>query len=405
MEEVADILRCLESRETVSLAIKLIRELARKLRLSNQFPIKIMNFCGTHEWTAVRYGIRSLIPEGVELVAGPGCPVCVTPGVVIEQAVRLSLEGVRVYTYGDAFKTPSTSPSSPRSLAEAKALGADIRVVYSFLDAILDSKKDGKESVFLGIGFETTAPSYSIPIYNNKVPSNLKLLSVLRLTPPIMRYTVKLYKERGLFPIKGVVAPGHVSVIIGASAWEFLPREFNIATAVSGFEGVDLLLSITEVMKMISENSPGLYIEYRRAVSWEGNLTAKKYIGEVFEEVDSAWRGIGYVPKSGLRLRDKFKEFDAYEQYGLKPAGPENYVLTTAATGSFDLPPACRCGEVVLGIAKPTQCPMFMKACTPSRPYGPCMVSQEGTCHIWARYGDLSYKSLRLVTGSGNLAT
>ncbi|MCX8184660.1 MAG: hydrogenase formation protein HypD [Sulfolobales archaeon] len=384
--DIEKLLKHLGSERVVSVALELTREYLDKLRSRGEIPVKIMNFCGTHEWTAVRFGVRSLLPEGVELVAGPGCPVCVTPGVVIEQAVKLALDGVRVYTFGDAFKAPTTSPKPPRSLAEARAQGADVRVVYSFLDAIQDVKKDSRESVFLGIGFETTAPSYAIPLHKLKVPLNLKLLSALRLTPPIMRYTVKLYRERGLLPIRGVIAPGHVSTVIGVSVWEFLPKEFGIATAISGFDGVDLLISIAEIVRMIAEESPGLYNEYRRVVRWEGNPQAKTYINEVFEEVDSAWRGIGYVSRSGLKLREKFREFDAYEQYGLRPPGPERYVLTTAA-GSPDLPPACRCGEVVLGIAKPTQCPMFMTVCTPGNPYGPCMVSQEGTCYIWYKYG------------------
>jgi len=377
---------------TAPTIVKLIELYYSRIKSSEEAPIKIMNFCGTHEWTTVRYGIRALVPEGIDLVAGPGCPVCVTPGKTIEQAVKLSIEGVRVYTFGDAFRVPSTSLRSPRSLAEAKAMGADVRVVYSFYDAVTDSRSDGKEAVFLGIGFETTAPSYAIPIHEGKVPKNMKLLSVLRLTPPIMRYTIKLYRERGLLPIRGVIAPGHVSVVTGASAWEFLPREFGIATVVSGFEGIDVLISIAEILRMILERKPGLYIEYRRAVKWDGNPAAKNYISSVFEEVDAAWRGIGYVPRSGLMLREKYREVDAYHQYGLRPPGPEDYVLTsTGQTSEAELPPSCRCNEVVLGIAKPSQCPMFMKGCRPERPYGPCMVSQEGTCYIWARYGGANF--------------
>lgn len=384
--------------------VKLIESYYSRIKSFEEVPIKIMNFCGTHEWTTVRYGIRALVPDGIDLVAGPGCPVCVTPGKIIEQIVRLSLEGVRVYTFGDAFRVPSTSLKSPRNLAEAKAIGADVRIVYSFYDAVRDSKNDGRESIFLGIGFETTAPSYAVPIFEGKVPKNLKLLSVLRLTPPIMRYTIKLYRERGLLPIRGVIAPGHVSVVTGASVWEFLPREFGIATVVSGFEGIDLLISIAEILRMILERKPGLYVEYRRAVKWDGNLTAKNYVSSVFEEVDAAWRGIGYVPRSGLMLRDKYRELDAYYQYGLRPPGPEDYVLTSAGrTLEAELPPSCRCSEVVLGIAKPSQCPMFMKGCRPERPYGPCMVSQEGACYIWAKYGGADLLgSIKKIKQSGN---
>lgn len=395
-EDVAKLLKVFGSAEVVSAALRVIRDYHGKLRSSGGVPLKIMNFCGTHEWTAVRYGIRSLLPDGLDLIAGPGCPVCVTPGPLIDYAVKLSLEGIRVYTFGDALRAPSTSTKTPRSLAEAKAMGADVKVVYSFYDAVLDAKKDRKDAVFLGIGFETTAPSYAVPLLEARVPANLKFLSALKLTPPIMRYTVKLYKERGLLPIRGVIAPGHVSVVTGASAWDFLPREFGIATVVSGFDGIDLLVSVAEIVRMVAEGRPSLYIEYRRAVSWDGNQVAKKYINEVYEVVDSAWRGIGYIPGSGLQLKEKFRVYDAYEQYGLKPPGPEGYVLTTAKLYTdVDLPPACRCGEIVLGIVTPTQCPMFMKSCTPERPYGPCMVSQEGTCYIWAKYGGVGVGVLR----------
>ncbi len=394
--EVEGFLKLLLSNKVATVALRIIREYAEALRKGGSTPVKIMNFCGTHEWTAVRYGIRSLLPREVELVAGPGCPVCVTPGTIIEYAVKLSTDGVRVYTFGDSFKAPSTGTRSPRSLAEARSLGADVRVVYSFYDAVVSAREDGRESVFLGIGFETTAPSYAIPLASGKVPRNLKLLSALRLTPPVMRYTVKLYRERGLLPIRGVIAPGHVSAVVGASAWEFLPKEFSLPTAVSGFEGVDLVVSIAALLRMLAEGRSGVYLEYSRVVSWSGNPVAKKYIAEVFEEVDSAWRGIGYIPRSGLTLKESYREFDAYYEYGLKPPGPEGYVLTTArSTPGADLPPGCRCGEVVLGIAKPTHCPMFMRTCTPERPYGPCMVSSEGTCFIWARFGGYLGDALR----------
>ena len=394
--EVEGLLKSLLSNRVAKAALRVIREYAEALRKGGSTPVKVMNFCGTHEWTAVRYGIRSLLPKEVELVAGPGCPVCVTPGAIIDYAVKLSIDGVRVYTFGDSFKAPSTSTRSPRSLAEARSLGADVRVVYSFYDAVVSAREDSRESIFLGIGFETTAPSYAIPLASGKVPRNLKLLSALRLTPPVMRYTVKLYRERGLLPIRGIIAPGHVSAVIGAAAWEFLPKEFSLPTAVSGFEGVDLVVSIAVVLKMLAEGRPGLYLEYSRVVSWSGNLVAKKYIAEVFEEVDSAWRGIGYIPRSGLALKERYREFDAYYEYGLKPPGPDGYVLTTArSTLDVDLPPGCRCGEVVLGIAKPTHCPMFMRTCTPERPYGPCMVSSEGTCFIWAKFGGYLGDALR----------
>jgi len=341
---------------------------------------KVINFCGTHEWTVTYYGIRNIMPREVELVAGPGCPVCITPASAVEAAIKLALDGIRVYTFGDSFKLPTTSLRGPRSLAEAAGMDGNIKVVYSFVDAIKDAAEYKKDAVFLGIGFETTAPSYAILFKYGKVPKNLKFLSVLRLTPPIMRHTIEVHFRKSLIDYIGVVAPGHVSTIIGASAWEFLPRDYKIPTVVAGFEPIDVMIAIEKILYMMISKKPGIYIEYSRSVTWNGNLYAKAMMKEVFNVVDAMWRGIGFVPQSGLSLADKYKEWDAAIQYGFL----ENSFQAVAE------PPGCKCGEVVLGIAKPIQCPLFMKACTPERPYGPCMVSSEGTCLIWALYGGYS---------------
>lgn len=350
--------------------------------LSERFggSIKVMNFCGTHEWTTTHYGLRSLMPDSVELVAGPGCPVCITPHTYVDELVKLSLEGVRVYTFGDAYRLPSNSTKIPRNLFEAQALGGDVKVVYSFVDAIKDARSYGRDSAFFGIGFETTAPSYALPLRGGDVPKNLKLLSALRLTPPVMRFTVELYGRKGLIPIRGVIAPGHVSTIVGAAAWEFLPKEFNIPAVISGFEPIDVLMSVSEILKMLRNNKPSVVVEYRRLVRWEGNLFAKSSVEDVFDVCDAAWRGIGLVPMSGLELRERFGEYDAVKEYGLKKP--------SEVSGSDTLP-GCRCSEVVLGMVKPVECPMFLRGCSPEAPYGPCMVSSEGTCRIWASYGGL----------------
>ena len=340
--------------------------------------IKIMDFCGTHEWTVTHYGLRSLMPPEVELVAGPGCPVCITPAYYVDVLIKLSLEGVRVYTYGDAYRLPGSGKRGKelRSLEEARAAGGDVAVVYSFLDAIRMARKDKKPSVFFAIGFETTAPATAGPVVHGIVPDNLKILNVHRLTPPIMRYTFTTHKEN---PIKGVIAPGHVSTIVGAKAWEFAVKEYGIPTVVAGFEPIDVLLAILEILKQHVEGKPRLVNEYKRAVTWEGNKKAQKLINECCEVVDAAWRGIGFVPNSGLAFREKYHNIDAMHEYGIKELTPEEW--------KYDLPPGCRCAEVTLGIAKPTDCPLFMKVCTPGTPYGPCMVSSEGACSVWARFG------------------
>lgn len=348
--------------------VELIRELARRV---DKEVIKVMDFCGTHEWTITSYGLRSLMPENVELVAGPGCPVCVTPGHYVEGLVKLSLEGFNVFTYGDSYKLPSVKGARPRSLAEAKMLGGKVTVIYSFLDAIKEaSKRRSEEHVFFAVGFETTMPAVAEPIYNRLLPSNLTVLSAHRFTPPIARYLLENVRE---VKIDGIIAPGHVSAVIGYNAWEFLVRDFNIPTVVAGFEPVDVLLAILSILKQRVGGRPALINEYTRVVKPDGSLRAKKTISEVFDIVDSYWRGIGVVPSSGASLKDEFKDHDASLRYGIQEKSDFSDVL-----------PGCRCGEVTLGKVKPTSCPLFMKSCTPENPYGPCMVSSEGTCRIWA---------------------
>ena len=356
---------------------RLIRKYASALRSRGFKIIKLMNFCGTHEWTTVHYGLRGLMPREVELVAGPGCPVCITPSLCVEHAIKLSLEGVTVYTFGDAFRLPATREvRGARSLREAKALGGSVRVVYSFMDAIRDATKRSCEAVFLAIGFETTAPGYAIPLARGLVPKNLKLLSALRLTPPAARHAILATVERGLEPVRGIIAPGHVSTVTGAEPWDRLSRELGLPAVISGFEPLDLMLSVVMLLRMIYLGRVGAEVEYRRLVTWEGNVLAKKFINEVFQVSDAAWRGLGVIPDSGLELTGPYVKYDAYREYGLKiPDGRE------------DMPSGCRCADVIMGLAKPVECPLFMKVCTPSRPYGPCMVSSEGTCAIWARFG------------------
>ncbi len=366
----------LRSRELAGVAVRLIRRYASELAARGFASVKLMNFCGTHEWTTVHFGIRSLVPPNVELVAGPGCPVCITPSACVEAAIQLALDGVTVYTFGDAYRLPALRPvRGARSLIEAKAAGGDVRVVYGFADAVRDARS-AREAVFLAIGFETTAPSYALPLAKGLVPPNLKLITALRLTPPAAKRAIAAAVERGLEPVRGIIAPGHVSTVTGAEPWDRLARELGLPAVVSGFEPVDLLASIATLLRMLAEGRVGAEVEYGRLVTWEGNVAAKKLIAEVFEVADAAWRGLGVIPESGLELRGPYRVHDAWEEYGLPRPGPEG-----------DMPAGCRCADVILGLAKPTDCPLFMKACTPSKPYGPCMVSSEGTCAIWARFG------------------
>ncbi len=349
----------------------------RKAAAGLQGPVKIMDFCGTHEWTITHYGLRSLMPDNVELVAGPGCPVCVTPGYYVEAAVRLAMDGIRIFTYGDSYRLQGPPETDlPKSLEEAGSRGGRVEVVYSVLDAVRMAREDGEESVFLAVGFETTAPATLAPIRAGDAPDNLRFINVHRLTPPITRYVLETHPEA---PIRGIIAPGHVSAITGAKAWAFIPEEYGIPTVVAGFEPIDVLLAILEILRQVREGKARLVNEYSRVVSWDGNLEAQRLMGETCDVVDAGWRGIGFVPASGLAFKGEFRRYDALEAYGIPEMTPEAW--------RRDLPPGCRCAEVTLGMARPTDCPMFLTACTPERPYGPCMVSSEGTCAIWAKFG------------------
>ncbi|MCS7119386.1 MAG: hydrogenase formation protein HypD [Archaeoglobaceae archaeon] len=366
------------NQDLASGVVKIIETLWKNIKSKKNIErIRIMNFCGTHEWTTTRYGLRSLLPEGIELIAGPGCPVCITPSYYVEVAIKLSLEGLRVYTYGDAYRLPALKEiEGVRSLAEAKTIGGDVSVVYSLLNAIKDAQQNRKKSVFFAVGFETTYPIYALAILKKILPENFTFIVSGRLTPPSAEYAISKIGK-----IDGVIGPGHVSSIIGGKAWSFLPEKYNIPTVISGFEPIDVLISVAEILRQIDEGDARVVIEYTRATSWDGNELAKKVIREVFDVVDAAWRGIGFIPNSGYKLKEENSKLDAFDVYGFKEPNFNEW--------RYDLLPGCKCGEVILGKIKPTNCPLFLTKCTPTTPYGPCMVSTEGTCSIWARFSRL----------------
>jgi hydrogenase expression/formation protein HypD len=355
--------------------IKIINGYWDLLRRRGVEEVKIMNFCGTHEYTTSHYGIRSVLPRGVELVAGPGCPVCITPSFYVEASIRLALDGITLYTYGDSYRLPAVREvEGCGSLSEARMMGADVRVVYSFLDAVRNAREHGRPSAFLAVGFETTCPAYATPLVAQMVPPNLSLIMAGRLTPPAARFAVE-----NVGTVAGVVAPGHVSTVIGAGSWQFLPGEFGIPTVVAGFEPIDVLIAVAMVLRQLATRTIRLEVEYSRAVTWEGNRTALTRLSEAFDVVEAPWRGIGFIENSGYRLKPRYSQYDAFEQYGLQEPTRTSWVT--------DLLPGCICGQVILGMAKPTECRLFMKNCRPGTPYGPCMVSAEGACSIWARMG------------------
>lgn len=363
--------RIYEKNPDARIIVDKIREYSSKLREKGYERIRIMNFCGTHEWTITHYGLRTLMPDNIDLIPGPGCPVCITPGYYVDLLIKLSMEDYTVLSYGDSYRLPGSSLKNIRSLYDARLAGGDTRVVYSFLDAIKIARENpGRRFIFFAIGFETTMATTAYPLKQGIVPDNLYILSAYRLTPPILKYLLENIKEISL---DGIIAPGHVSSIIGAYSWIFAPRVFGIPTVVSGFEPVDVLISILYIIRMIYENKPDLVNEYTRVVKPFGNIIAKKIIWSVYRVVDAYWRGIGIVPSSGAVHNFNYSKHDLLYNLGLedKPRIEDNL-------------PGCKCSEIVIGLAKPIECPLFMKTCTPENPYGPCMVNIEGTCRIWA---------------------
>jgi hydrogenase expression/formation protein HypD len=331
------------------------------------FSASFMEVCGTHTMAISRAGLRPLLAPRVDLVSGPGCPVCVTSQADIGRAVALSeMEGVTLATFGDMMRVPGPLGT----LSEAASRGAEIEVVYSPLEALrLAAERKDRKVVFLGVGFETTAPVVAATLLQAKDQglANFFILSLHKLVPPALRALLDMVD----FNIDGFILPGHVSSILGSQAYAFLVEEYGIPCVISGFEAVDILQAIYGLMRM-KEEGPAVSNEYSRAVRPEGNRKALAVMERVFEPADAEWRGLGTIPGSGLRLREELRDHDA-GAWGLEV--PEAAEET-----------ACRCGDVLCGRIKPPKCPLFARSCHPENPFGPCMVSTEGTCASYYLY-------------------
>lgn len=345
---------------------KLSKLVAQKIHEAGiRQPIKICHVCGTHEWTITHYGIRSLLPSNVEVIAGPGCPVCIIPASEIDAAVQLAKEKITITCFGDVLRVPG----SEESLSDAKADGADVRVVYSIDDAIKMARNEtDKDFVFFAVGFETTAPSTAVGL-TSKPPKNLSFLISHRVIPPAMELLVKMQD----LSIAGFIAPGHVSAIIGLKPYRIFPEIYKMPTVVAGFEPLDVLFGIYMIVKQIKEAKPRLENEYVRAVTDDGNIKAQKAMHKAFENEDGNWRGLGKIPSSKLVIRREYEACDALLRHNVK------------IENGIDIRSGCHCHLIVIGKIKPEECPLFMKACTPQKPLGACMVSSEGTCRVWAR--------------------
>ena len=343
--------------------------LAERIHQKVTRPCVLMEVCGGQTHTLMRYGIDELIPRDVELVHGPGCPVCVTPLEMVDRAIEIaSLPDVIFASYGDMLRVPG----SRSDLFQAKANGADVRIVYSPMDALAIARsRPHARVVFFGVGFETTAPANAMAVWQAKQQglTNFSMLVSHVLVPPAMRLILDSPASR----VQGFIAPGHVCTVMGYREYEELAREYRVPIVVGGFEPVDLLEAIHMLVCQLEEGRAEVENQYARSVSYDGNLAAQKILREVFEVSDRKWRGIGSIASSGYRLRDRYAAFDAERVFALEEVHAEE-------------PKECISALVLQGLKKPADCPAFGKQCTPMQPLGAPMVSAEGACAAYYQY-------------------
>jgi len=331
--------------------------------------IRIMEVCGGHTMAIHKYGLPSLLPQPIELLSGPGCPVCVTANSFIDRAIALARrEDVMITSFGDMLRVPGSSSS----LLQERGKGADVRICYSSLDALeLARKTPDKKVVFLGIGFETTAPTIAAAIHRaqHEGMGNFFVLNALKTMPSAM----KALLEGGELRLDAFICPGHVSVVTGLSMYQPIADQFSKPCVVTGFEPLDLLQAILMICRQIAEGRHEVENQYSRAASWEGNALARDLIERVFEPDDVAWRGLGTIPGSGLKIRPEYGSLDAT-------------IALPVEVEVEKVHPGCICGSVMRGVKRPSDCKLFGKVCTPEDPKGACMVSDEGTCATFFKY-------------------
>ncbi|MDJ0621744.1 MAG: hydrogenase formation protein HypD [Desulfocapsaceae bacterium] len=348
----------------------LAKPLLVELEKSVTKPLRVMEVCGSHTMAIFRNGIRSILPESFELISGPGCPVCVTSAPHMDAFIAMAdMPGVRVAIFGDLFRVPGSNGS----LANASSRGAKVDIVYSPMDALeLAVNNPDDRIVFLGVGFETTTPGIAATIMAAKTRNidNFMVFSTQKVMPPPL---IALLNDPEL-QIDGLLCPGHVSSIIGAGAYQPLVDEYELACVVAGFETTDLLNGLILLARQIASGKRAVENTYPRAVSWDGNPRAQKMVETIFEPTDMDWRGLGVIPQSGLKIREEYSHFDAEKRLDITIPEAEE------AKG-------CMCGEILKGKSTPPECPLFDTRCTPAKPIGPCMVSSEGTCAAYHKYG------------------
>jgi hydrogenase expression/formation protein HypD len=352
---------------------RLLKDIEGRARLLPR-PPRLMEVCGTHTMALFRHGLTPLLAAaGVEMVSGPGCPVCITPDGLHEAAIGLvsEREGLTLAAFGDMTRVPTRKGSLQTAVP---GRGSRLRIVYSPEEALEEAlRSPDRQVVFYGAGFETTIPAIAFTAKRAAAEGlrNFSVLPALWLVPPALKAVL----EAGEIAVDGFIYPGHVSAIIGAAPYEFIARDHGLPGAIAGFEPGDILLAVRSVLDQAVTKRPAVAIEYSRAIRPGGNPEARALMEEVFEPFDADWRGLGKIPASGLRFRKAFEGFDALRRFGLVAAG----------TGR-DLP-GCRCGDVLRGLIRPENCRLFGKKCLPDSPLGPCMVSYEGSCLIHYKFG------------------
>ena len=351
------------------------RALARRLRelaeRRSRDPVSLMHVCGSHEQAIARFGLRALFPEALRVIMGPGCPVCVTDEPEVDEAVALARCGVAVATYGDMLRVPG----SAGSLADARADGAAVHVVYSVDAALALAREAAGELVFFASGFETTAVATAAALLAGP-PANFSVLSAHKYIPPVMEIVAEMPDTR----IEGFLAAGHAATITGWGVFEPFVARHRVPVVVAGFEPLDVLAGLVCLLELVLEGRPRVVNAFPRCVTRQGNERAQATLWRVFRPIGGRWRGIAQVPNGNLRLRDEWACFDARRRFEIDASE----LSERAPRG---LAQACRCGDIMAGIASPEACRLFGRECTPANPVGACMVSSEGTCRIWHEYG------------------
>jgi len=350
----------------------LIARLARKIKiLTPRQPVNIMEVCGTHTHNFFRFGLDKILPPSINFISGPGCPVCVSSQGYIDKAIAYAKHSdVIIATFGDMLRVPGTNSS----LEKERANGARVLIVYSPLDSLkLARANPRKKVILLAVGFETTAPTIALTVLAARKEGlkNLFFFTSLKLIPPAMGYLVK---DRRL-EIDGFLCPGHVSCIIGTKPYAFIPKRYKIGCCVTGFEPADILTGIYLLIEQLVKERAQVANQYQRAVTKNGNIKAQKIISRVFKVCNCDWRGLGRIPQSGLFLKESLRHFDVEKELPLTMLSRQDLKIKS-----------CRCAEVLKGVIRPSECPLFKKVCTPVNPVGGCMVSQEGACHAYFRY-------------------